>query len=182
MGTAIRLREDFSAVELRRLAARSSDGGQARRLLSLAAVRDGASRQAAARIGGMDRQTLRDWVHAFNARGPAGLINATAPGPLPRLNREQKQALARIVERGPDREIDGVVRWRCADLKVVIMERFGVGLSEVQISRILKELGFSHISARARHPGQDKGKIEEFKKTLPQGWRKSRPDCRQKRP
>ena len=44
------------------------------RLLSLAAVRDGMDRGSAAKIGGMDRQTLRDWVHRFNASGPDGLI------------------------------------------------------------------------------------------------------------
>jgi hypothetical protein len=66
MGTAIAVRTDNSSQELRRLAARVKDAGQARRLLAIAAVVDGASREEAATIGGMDRQTLRDWVIRFN--------------------------------------------------------------------------------------------------------------------
>ena len=120
MGTAIALREDFDAEELRRLAGKAKDANQARRLLALAAVRDGQDRQGAARIGGMDRQTLRDWVHRFNAQGPAGLINAKAPGPEPKLSAEQKEELRQLVEAGPDAEKDGVVRWRCVDLKRVV--------------------------------------------------------------
>jgi len=70
MPAAVKLREDFSAQELRALARRAKDVNQSRRLLSLAAVRDGKDRAEAAQIGGMDRQTLRDWVHRFNANGP----------------------------------------------------------------------------------------------------------------
>jgi Helix-turn-helix domain len=70
MPSAVELREDYSAEDLRALARRSKDVNQSRRLLSLAAIRDGMDRGSAARIGGMDRQTLRDWVHRFNAFGP----------------------------------------------------------------------------------------------------------------
>ena len=68
MASAVSLREDYSASELRRLAAPTKNANQSRRLLSLAAVVDGMNRTQAARIGGMDRQTLRDWVHRFNAQ------------------------------------------------------------------------------------------------------------------
>src|SRR6516165_9948106 len=97
MPAAIKMRSDYSAEELRRLAARSKHANQSRRLLSLAAVADGMSREEAAEIGAMDRQTLRDWVHRFNVNGPAGLINGKAPGPRPKLSPEQKQELKRIV-------------------------------------------------------------------------------------
>ena len=75
MSAPIDLREDFEAATLRRLAAGVRDADQARRLLALAAVYDGMSREDAARIGGMDRQTLRDWVHRFNRHGVDGLID-----------------------------------------------------------------------------------------------------------
>jgi hypothetical protein len=68
MASAVRLREDYSAAELRALARRSKTVNQSRRLLSLAAVRDGMDRGSAAKIGGMDRQTLRDWVIASTGR------------------------------------------------------------------------------------------------------------------
>ena len=173
MGAAVRLREDFSASELRQLAKAAEDADQARRLLSLAAVRDGMCREAAAEIGAMDRQTLRDWVHRFNAKGPEGLINAKAPGPEPKLSAEQKQELKGIVEAGPDADKDGIVRWRCVDLKRVIKERFDVDLDEVSIGRILKELGFAHVSPRPRHPEQDPQAIEAFKKTSLRAWLRS---------
>jgi transposase len=117
MPSGVRLREDYTARELRALARRSKDANRSRRLLSLAAVRDGMDRGSAAKIGGMDRQTLRDWVHRFNGSGPEGLIDNWTAGPKPRLSAEQRARFAQIVEAGPDREKNGVVRWRRIDLK-----------------------------------------------------------------
>src|SRR3712207_9511020 len=85
MASAVSLRQDYSAAELRRLAATTRNANQSRRLLSLAAVLDGMNRTDAARIGGMDRQTLRDWVHRFNERGPDGLKDVWSQGKPPRL-------------------------------------------------------------------------------------------------
>lgn len=165
MPATVKIRTDFSASELRRLAASSKDAKQSRRLLSLAAVLDGMSREGAARIGGMDRQTLRDWVHRFNAQGPDGLKDIRSKGNPPRLSPKQLAAFAEIVETGPDREKDGVVRWRRIDLKRVVEQRFGVVYHERSIGKLLKMLGFSHISARPRHPGQKAETIAAFKKT-----------------
>ena len=166
LSAAIRIRRDFDAAALRRLATTVKDAGQARRLLALAAVYDGKDREEAARIGGMDRQTLRDWVHRFNQCGPDGLINAKSPGRRPKLSKEQMEELGRLVEAGPDPEKDGFARWRCVDLKRVLGARFAVDLSEVSLGRVLKKLGFSHISARPRHPKQDPEAIATFKKKL----------------
>jgi transposase len=165
MGSAVALRTDYSASELRQLARMTDDARQSSRLLSLAAVLDGMNRGDAARIGGMDRQTLRDWVHRFNAAGPDGLKDAWYGGPEPRLSPEQKAELAQIVETGPDPATDKVVRWRRVDLQKVISERFGVEYHERYVGTLLRQLGFSHISARPRHPGQDAKTIDEFKKT-----------------
>ena len=164
MPSAVRLREDDSAEELRGLARRSRAVSQSRGLLSLAGVRDGMDRGAAAKIGGMDRQTLRDWVHRFNASGAGGLLDDWTEGPKPRLSSAQMAEVARIVGAGPDREKDGVVRLRRVDLKRVIAERFGVDFPERYVGTLLKELGFSHISARPRHPAQDERIVEAFKK------------------
>jgi transposase len=130
------------------------------------AIMDGMSRSDAARIGGMDRQTLRDWVHRFNERAPPMGFWTTgrrAPG---RASPDQQAELAELVETGPDRLVHGVVRWRRIDLQRVIGERFGVHYHERTIGKILKTLGFSHVSARPRHPNQDVKTIEAFKKTL----------------
>ncbi len=73
--------------------------------------------------------------------------------------------LAQLVETGPDLGVDGVVRWRRIDLQRVIEERFGVIYNERTISKLLSAMGFSHMSARPRHPVQDARIIRAFKKT-----------------
>jgi transposase len=165
MPSAVRLREDYSAEQLRALARRARNVNQSRRRLSLAAVRDGMDRGSAAKVGGMDRQTLRDWVHRFNALGPEGLIDNWTNGPKPRLSADQLAEFAQVVDAGPDREKDGVVRWRRIDLKRVIAERFGVDFHPRYVGKLLHKLGFSHMSARPRHPAQDERIVEAFKKT-----------------
>ena len=167
MSVCIALRNDYDGNQLRALARGSRDPRQVRRLLALAAVYDGMSRSEAARVGGMDRQTLRDWAHRFNDEGPEGLKNRAGAGRRRRLTEEQMRELSAIVETGPDPAIDGVVRWRCIDLQRVIEERFGVSYSERAISDLLAALSFSHITGRPQHPKQDPRVIEAFKKTSP---------------
>jgi transposase len=173
MGQAIAVRTDFTAGELRRLAQRVKDAAQARRLLAIAAVLDGASREEAAKIGGMDRQTLRDWVIRFNERGADGLINIPSPGVPPKLNAMHAAFLARIVEEGPIPAIHGVVRWRACDLMMRLYEEFRLSVSDDTIYRALKKLGFSHMSARPKAYKQNTEAMEAFKKTSPSVWRKS---------
>jgi len=115
----------------------------------------------------MDRQTLRDWVHRFNAEGPAGLTNRSGGGRPRWLTDAQMGELAEIVESGPDPAVDGVVRWRRVDLQRLIEARFGVSYSERAISELLRRLSFSRISGRPQHPGQDPRVIEDFKKLRP---------------
>ena len=168
----IELREDYSADGLRALARKANDAKQARRLMALAGIRDGLSRTDAARVGLMDRQTLRDWVHRFNEHGPDGLIDRKSTGRQPKLTTEQRATLREIVAAGPDPAKDGVVRWRCADLAAAIKARFGVEYHESSVGKLLHSLGFSHVSARPRHPKQDPGVIATFKKTSHKSWRK----------
>lgn len=166
---AVPLKEGMSARQFRAAAAASKDANQARRLLALAAVRDGLSRKAAAEIGGMDRQTLRDWVHAYNDRGIDGLVNDTSPGRPPKLSAEQKAAIKLLVATGPDAEKDGIVRWRRIDLVRIAKDRFGVAVDEDTMGRVLRELGFSHISGRPKHPEQEDGAVAGFKKNSRRG-------------
>lgn len=110
MRKAIGLPEDFDGAALRRSSRMTKIANQARRLLALAEIYDGGSWSAAARIGGMGLQIVRDWTLRFNARGPDGLLDRKAPGPRSRLNDAQRQALVAIVEQGPIPAIHGVVR------------------------------------------------------------------------
>lgn len=175
MGQAIPVRSDYTVEEVRGFAKRAKDAAQARRLLAIAAVLEGASRTEAAKIGGMDRQTLRDWVIRFNDQGPAGLINIPSPGVPPKLDGTHRAFLARIVEDGPVPAIHGVVRWRACDLMMQLHQEFGISVSDDTVYRALKDLGFSHVSARPKAYRQDPEAVEAFKKTLPPAWRKSVP-------
>lgn len=171
MGAAIALREDFDGPGLRRLAKGTKDAAQSRRLLALAEIYDGGARTDAARIGDVGLQVIRDWVLRFNADGPTGLIDGKALGQPPKLNDEQRQALARIVESGPIPAVHGVVRWRLKDLAQWIFEEFRISLDETTVSRELKAQGFRRISARPRHYAQNELAIEDFKKNSPPSWR-----------
>lgn len=168
------LRSDFDAVQLRVIARKAKDGPQARRLLALAAVYEGATRIAAAKIGGVTLQIVRDWVMKFNAHGPDGLINKKAPGQPSKLKNIHRAALAKIIEEGPIPAIHGVVRWRLIDLCQWIFEEFGVTISVQTLSRELRTMGFCKLSARPRHHAQADGTIEDFKKVSLPVWRPSR--------
>ena len=149
------------------------NAAQARRLLAIAAVLDGSSREQTAKIGGMDRQTLRDWVIRFNEQGPDGLVNGSSPGAPGKLTDEHKAFLARLVEEGPIPAVHGVVRWRACDLIMRLHEEFGISVSDDTVYRALKDLGFSHLSARPKAYKQDADALAAFKKIFPPAWRKS---------
>src|SRR6188508_2032906 len=160
-------RHEPGAGDLRREAARCRDARAARRMLALALVLEGSSREEAARAAGMDRQTLRDWVHRYNAEGLAGLSDRRRPGPRPRLSPEQEAELVTAVEQGPDPDRDGVVRWRRVDLRALIEARFAVRLHERSVGKLLRRLGFARLSVRPRHPKADEAAQEAFKKASP---------------
>jgi transposase len=124
-------------------------------MLALALVLEGASREEAARAAGMDRQTLRDWVHRYNAEGLAGLSDRPRSGRKPRLTAGQEAELVTAVERGPDPDRDGVVRWRRVDLQQRIQQSFGVGLHERTVGKLLRKLSFRRLSVRPQHPQSD---------------------------
>ena len=167
MASAVRLRTDFTAGELRQLAKKAKHVNQSRRLLSLAAVIDGISRTEAAMIGGMDRQTLRDWVHRFNAAGPDGLLDNWASRPVPRLWAVKKASSPGSSNQALTGKSTGWSVGGALILFDVTAQRFGVDYCERYVGTLLRELGFSHISARPRHPAQDAETIEAYKKTLP---------------
>ena len=167
-------RDDLSASGLRGAAARCGDSAQARRALAVALVLEGKTRSEAARSTGMDRQTLRDWVHRYNESGLEGLRNRPNLGAPPRkLMAEQEQQVAEWVRQGPDPAVHKVVRWRLIDLRHEIAAKFGVELHERSVGKLLARLKFSHISARPRHPEQDAAAQEAHKKTSPPSSRPS---------
>lgn len=174
MAAPVPLRSDFDAQALRALAKGSRDPAQTRRLLALSAISAGGSRSDAAEVGGVGLQTVRDWVVAFNADGPDGLIDGKAPGARPRLNADQREVLKALVERGPTPAAHGVVRWRLCDLAQILCEDHGVSISGQTLSRVLRAMGYRKLSARPRHHAQDPDAAAVFEKTSPTVWRRSR--------
>jgi transposase len=162
------MRRELGADDLRREARRCRDAAAARRMLALALVLEGGnSREAAARTVGMDRQTLRDWVHRYNQEGLAGLRDRPRSGRKPRLTPEQTAVLATVVEQGPDPDRDGVVRWRRVDLQALIERRFGVRLHERSVGKVLRRLRFTRLSVRPKHPASEPAAQEMFKNASP---------------
>lgn len=168
MGKSVQIqRNDLSILELRQLAGRVKNGRVARRLLALALVLEGETRKVAAESCGMDRQTLRDWVHRYNAEGVDGLSDRGGGGAKAFLTADQLAQVSVWVEEGPDPERDGVVRWRRADLARRIESEFGVKLHERTVGSYLKKLGFRRMSVRPQHPKADLQAQSTFKKTSP---------------
>ena len=171
-------RTELDAAGLRAEAGRSKDAAASRRMLALALVLEGSNRTKAARAAGMDRQTLRDWVHRYNEAGLAGLHNKPNPGAPPRkLTAGQEAAVAEWVRQGPSLE-QKVVRWRLLDLRDEIARQFGVQLHERTVGKLMVRLNFSRVSVRPRHPEQDAAVQEAHKKTLPSWSRPPFPSTR----
>ena len=171
-------RLELDVSDLRREATRCRDAKAARRMLALALVLEGASREDAARHAGMDRQTLRDWVHRYNGEGLAGLRDRPHPGPTPLLTPEQMGELEKVVEQGPDPAQDGVVRWRRVDLQALIKARYDVELHERSVGKLLRRLGFARLSVRPQHPSSQPEAQDAFKKTSPNWCRRRCPSTR----
>lgn len=158
-------RLEKTAAELRREASRCSDGAVVRRLLAIALVLEGRPRTEAAEACGMDRQTLRDWVHHYNADGMDGLSNRRSPGRPAQLTVAQLTAFEALVKQGPDLARDGVVRWRCSDLQARLQSDFAVQYHERSVGKLLAKLAFRKLTARPFHPEQDTAAQETHKKT-----------------
>ena len=166
-------RMEHSAVSLRDVASKCPDGAQVRCLLALALVMDGRSRTEAAEQSGMDRQTLRDWVHRYNTDGIAGLVSRHGPGVPPALNPEQMAELKALVVAGPDPEKDDVVRWRCIDLRQEVARRFTVTVHKRTIGKWLRQLGLTRLQPRPFHPRKDGEARATFKKLRQPGEERS---------
>jgi transposase len=165
MGAAVAVsRSELTPAQLRSAACASEEPAQVRRLLAIALVLEGMPRQQAAEQCGMDRQTLRDWVHRYNEGGVAGLRSRPCPGRAPLLTPEQKAELRALVVAGPDPARDKVVRWRCVDLRAEVARRFGVEVREGTIGGWLHQLGLTRLQPRPYHPKKDLAAQEAYKK------------------
>jgi len=178
MGKAIEITHlEHSASKLRELAARAQDGAVVRRLLGIALLLDGWSRGEAATASGMDRQTLRDWVHRYNAGDVAGLETAKRSGRPRALSEIQMADLKELVIKGPDPEKDGVVRWRCVDLRLAIAQQFSVEVDKRTVVKWLRKLKLTRLQSRPYHPKKDAAAEETFKESFAVNTIEALPPC-----
>jgi transposase len=175
----VEVRRDMTAAVLRKKARQETDVLRASRMLGIANVLDGMDRASAAKSAGMDRQTLRDWVHRYNQEGLPGLYNRPTGHPERRLTDAQEREIEALVATPPEGTL---VRWRCVDVKKEIEKRYGVVLHERSVEKLLKRLGFRRMSVRPVNPENDPEAIATFKKTSQPAWRKSSPRTRETKP
>ena len=166
MAAAVRItRADHTAESRRDHARKSTGAAKVRRLLALAFILDGQPREAAAAQSGMDRQTLRDWVHRYNSEGVAGLSSIRTGGRPPMLTEARMVELKAVTIKGPDPATDKVVRWRCIDPRGEVARRFGVTVTERAIGKWLRSMSLTRLQPRPFHPEKDEAAQETFKKT-----------------
>ena len=173
----ILLRTNYDAIGVRAAARRSKHGAQARRLLALAAIYEGASRTEAARVGGVTLQIIRDWVVKFNAAGPDGLIDRKAPGQFSGCRRFIVPLWSRRSRKARVPAAHGVVRWRIVDLAQMLWDDFALSVSRPTLGRELRALGYRKLSARPKHHAQNPDTIEAFKRSHGRGTARFEADC-----
>ena len=183
MSGAVKItRVDLSAAQLRKLSKKEKNPLIVRRMLAIALVLEGTRRRPAAEACGMDRQTLRDWVHHYNKQGIAGLGERRTSGNKSPLGEVERKALVELLEKGPDPALHGVVGWRRVDLQKVLKDDFNIKVHERSVGRYLAELGYRRLSVRPQHPEADLKAQEAFKKTSPTWWQKLFPKKRRTNP
>jgi transposase len=165
---ALPIRSDLSPEELRCLAKMEPEARVARRLLALANALDEMDRATAARLAGMDRQTLRDWVIRYNDGGVTALSDDWGEGRPCRLNESQQAELKAMALAAPDPAADIISAWRVRDLCRIVEERFGVHYELSGLTRLLHALDLSWQTPRPQHPRSDPVAQEAFKKKF---WR-----------
>ena len=151
-------------AELRALAAKDGNAGRTRRRLAIAMILEGASRFEAARRTGMDRQTLRDWVHRYNKTGIDGLVSRKPRGAAAKLTEAQMAELRELVTAGPAPRTDKIIRWRCVDLREEVARRFAVTVAERTIGKWLRKMKLTRLQPRPHHPKKDAAAQQAFKK------------------
>ena len=164
MGSALKIRDDLTALDLRRWARGEARGRAAARGYAIANALEGLPRAAAARLAGMDRQALRDAVVRYNTEGLEGLHDRPKGRPPQRLTADEEATLAAIIIAGPDPEGDGVCAWTRADLCRWLERRFAKTYHPSSMTRVLRRMGFSRQKARPGHPRKDAEAQERFKK------------------
>lgn len=156
------IRDDLSSKQLRRLARRERDSRIGRRLLAIANALDGMSRAMAAKLAGMDRQTLRDWVIRYNEHGVDGLGDRWGAGRPTTVGEGELAAVKATILQAVCRSGDAKPTLRIVDVAAMIEERTGVRYSVSGAHRLMKTMGPSYQKTRPSHPKAEPGCARAF--------------------
>jgi transposase len=164
MATRTTIRTDLhDAATLRRLARTERQPRAARRMLAIANALDGMTFSEAARVVGIERQSLGDAIKRYNSEGLEGLFDRPKPGRPRRLDATQEDELAATIVAGPDPEVDGFSAYTLDDLAEIVEARFDVAYHPASMSRVVRRLGFTRQKARPHHPEKDEAAQAAFK-------------------
>lgn len=164
MASRTAIRTDLhDAVTLRRLARVERAPRAARRMLAIANAMEGMTFIAAARVVGIERQSLGDAIQRYNAEGLSGLYDRPKPGRSRKLSPVQEDELCDAIVAGPDPETDGISAYTLDDLAEIVAARFDVAYHPASMSRVVRRLGFSRQKARPHHPDKNEAAQAAFK-------------------
>jgi transposase len=164
---AVKVVEHISAEQLRRKAKTESNARVRVRLLAIASVLDGMSRQDAASSAGLSRNALHDWISRYNQEGIPGLSDRPRSGRPANLDAQQADNFKQRVQAGADPSSDGLVAFRGWKLQQILRQEFSADYALSSVYQVLSRLKLRPLKPRPRHPGTDVQAQEEFKKTSP---------------
>jgi transposase len=167
MPAALPIRADLSPDELRHSAKREKDPRVARRMLAIANALDGMSRAMSAKLAGIDRQALRDWVLRYNEAGLAGLRDQWRGGRPMEISDGQLASIKAAILKAAIPHGDAGPAYRIIDVARLIEERTGVRYSISGTHRLMRSMNLSYQKTRPSHPKADARAQNAFKKNSP---------------
>jgi len=131
-------------------------GENGRRLQAIISAKEHGIKRVAA-IYNISRETLMRWISKFKSGGSSNFAVAKGRGRPNKLNAEQLNKVKDYIT------IEGA-NLSSKKVQNFVNQHFDVELSRATSHRLLKNLGFSFITARPSHYKTDSLKKEEFKK------------------
>jgi transposase len=138
------------------------------RLRAVQLLQEGENADTIAKYFQTSRAMVYRWKQKYDRHGPSALETKKAKGPSSRLSDGQKaQLFSWIAGKNPDQlEFEDFALWTRKIVRDLIRREFRVKLSEVQVGRILRDMGLSPQRPLYRACQKDPGQADEWKKVI----------------